>query len=319
MGGSADSSAWFQPLSHMDEDGHLHNHPDPLEVDMMVYDYDETEEYEMGNESYVTAPEVDTETFTQTYAAPDDNVLDAEVYDLSVHSSPLPPPALELDERYIADTVPADGLHVPAEMPQSDDAATAQNFTNPHVVHVSEIPLDASAVHQHEYLDSHEGIGHGHENDEPEHLGGLTSNAVRMSREESANIRKMVTSIVTIKTTFLKRRLLPGTILLLSLNIITRQSRCISILLLQFLSLSKSLQMRAISQSLRCSARQSLLLHPSMGLQQKSRYSCCSIMLRFSMNQFLLSLRHFVKKNIFHTWKSCLMQRWPSMHLIYNW
>lgn len=87
---ASSSENWLQPLSHMDEDVH-HFDPSPQEVDMMMAYEEATTEYDMEDDAAQPSE-----------AAFDTNLVDAELYDATIHSSPLPPATAEIAETHSA-------------------------------------------------------------------------------------------------------------------------------------------------------------------------------------------------------------------------
>ncbi|KAI5124313.1 hypothetical protein M0805_008921 [Coniferiporia weirii] len=163
MAGSSGEGWFHQPLSHMDED--------TLEVDMMPYD--ETAEFEMGDEA------VDgVDAGTETLAAP--NAFDAEVYDVTIHSSPLQPPASGPTQYYESHHGGLETSHDLPELSQGDGEAhqvllqgdhdtIAQEFSSPSTAHIHEVSLSLGEAQQPSHPESIGSAGKGLALDEPQH------------------------------------------------------------------------------------------------------------------------------------------------------
>ncbi|OCB84152.1 hypothetical protein A7U60_g8828 [Sanghuangporus baumii] len=117
MGGSS-SENWFQPLPHMDEDAHnIVAFSDSQEVDMMAFE-ETTTEYEMVDEA---AQPQDTDI--------DTHVFDAEVYDVTIHPSPLPSGSGDIAQSHLVQSEDPGNLGTITDQPQLGDAS---NVTTPH-------------------------------------------------------------------------------------------------------------------------------------------------------------------------------------------
>lgn len=136
----ASNENWFLPVSRMDEDGLMaqenYSHTESLEVDMV--EYEEMAEYDM-----------DEEVVDQG----EQNLVDADVHDVSFHSSPIPPVPQELGQIHPLDITP---IVAPVEIsePQLGEhiAQTIVTQETVEIVETSEIvPLptsDGTIVHE---------------------------------------------------------------------------------------------------------------------------------------------------------------------------
>ncbi|THH10268.1 hypothetical protein EW145_g1437 [Phellinidium pouzarii] len=178
----ASTENWFhQPLSRMDED--------PLEVDMI--NFDETTEYEMGDEAAVEA-NVEAEPFIS-------NSIDAEVHDLTIHTLPMHLPThsltgheshAEASEGFqtLPDVPLADASAI--EMPQGVNGAVEQNLHTYNTAQVyEEVSSNAELVRHPGSIESTvESLG----TEKPEHSGELA--ALQLSeRNEGADIAPLRT------------------------------------------------------------------------------------------------------------------------------
>lgn len=183
MAGSSTEN-WFQNSSHMDEDVHDADASDPVEVDMMSYE-ETTTEYEMDDVAQPTQPPMDL------------NVVDAEVYDITIHSSsPLPAAPVQVTEHYSMGSAASDPPGVLAMQPSTDDnthvamsqvgaSAAPQIFALPNTEHVRAQSV-VSETHLSEYTPAPE--AHEHHIDERGYTAGTPLVSIQPSEEHTDTV-----------------------------------------------------------------------------------------------------------------------------------
>ncbi|KAL5529326.1 hypothetical protein ACEPAG_5311 [Sanghuangporus baumii] len=157
MGGSS-SENWFQPLPHMDEDAqNIVAFSDSQEVDMMAFE-ETTTEYEMVDEAaQPQGTDIDT------------HVIDAEVYDVTVHPSPLPSGPGEIAQSHLVQSEDSGNNGAITDQPRfgdtshvttshDSDSAVAQDFLPSDTAQLHDASPDASGSHSAEVF----GIIHEH-------------------------------------------------------------------------------------------------------------------------------------------------------------
>ncbi|KAL5490193.1 hypothetical protein ACEPAI_5026 [Sanghuangporus weigelae] len=187
MGGSS-SENWFQPLPHMDEDAHnIVAFSDSQEVDMMAFE-ETTTEYEMVDEA---AQPQDTDI--------DTHVFDAEIYDVTIHPSPLPSGPGEIAQSHLVQSEDSGNNGAITDQPRFGDAshvttshdsdsAVTQDFLPSDTAQLHDASLDASGPHVAGHSPAAEVIGIIHEHREERVATEVTSEQAQPQEEVASTV-----------------------------------------------------------------------------------------------------------------------------------